>query len=178
MSAKREEGTGVRVSEAQGARQKRELKRGGRGAWQGGRLWKERCHSGKACTARGKGGKKKRVCEKLTGKGGAVDGPAGGAVAFYDVTSLDHELLEDRLLELRWITRGCRGEREREKRDEKTHIGNDSVDGRVSVSVAVHTRRELTEVAGGEGTDGIVEAEDDAPGRRAVDIDVKLRKGY
>ena len=115
------------------------------------------------------------MCEKLTGKGGAVDGPAGGAVAFYDVTSLDHELLEDRLLELRWITRGCRGEREREKRDEKTHIGNDSVDGRVSVSVAVHTRRELTEVAGGQRADGVKQAKDDASGRSTVNVDVKLR---
>ena len=42
------------------------------------------------------------------------------------------------------------------------------------VAIAVLAGRELAEVAGGDGADGVEEVEDDAARGHAVDLDVKL----
>ena len=45
---------------------------------------------------------------------------------------------------------------------------------RLRVAVAVLARRELAEVAGGDGADGVEEAEDDAACGHAVNLNVEL----
>ncbi len=55
------------------------------------------------------------------------------------------------------------------------HLGDDAVDVGLGVSVAVLACRELAEVAGSDGADGVEEAEDDAAGGHAVDLDVELQ---
>ncbi len=46
----------------------------------------------------------------------------------------------------------------------------------LGVAVAVLACRELAEVAGSDGADGVEKAEDDAAGGHAVDVDVELQQ--
>jgi hypothetical protein len=54
-------------------------------------------------------------------------------------------------------------------------LGDNTMETRTCVSVAVLASRELAEVAGGLGHDIVVELEDDAASGLAVDGDIKLK---
>ena len=64
--------------------------------------------------------------------------------------------------------------KKKKQRGVETYVGDDAVDVGHGVAVAVLAGCELAEVAGGDGADGVEEAEDDAAGRDAVDLDVEL----
>ena len=108
----------------------------------------------------------------LTGKGGAVDGPACRAVAVDDVAALDHELCATAALAD--TVDSEREGRTRAKKREKSHVGIDTMEIRVGVAIAVLARRELAEVAGGARADGVVEMEDDAADVDTLDFNVEL----
>lgn len=73
----------------------------------------------------------------------------------------DNPLAQEATVERRW-------------RGNRAHVGDDSVDVRVGVAIAVLACRELTEVAGGDGADRVEEAEYDAACVGPVDLDIKL----
>jgi hypothetical protein len=75
----------------------------------------------------------------------AVDGLAAGAISFRKVATLEHEL------------------------------GNDTVETRALVSVAILTSSELAEVAAGLGHYIVIEFEDDAGGLVVANFDIKLK---
>lgn len=59
--------------------------------------------------------------------------------------------------------------------DERTCLGDDAVNCRTRIAEALVARSELAEVAGGVGTDGVVELEYYSSKRIAVDLHIELR---
>lgn len=84
------------------------------------------------------------ICKLHTSKLLAVDGLATCAVAPGEITALEHE------------------------------VGDDTVEGRALVAVAMLASRELAEVGGSLGDYIVVELEGDAAGLGAVNGDIEL----
>ncbi len=88
-----------------------------------------------------------------------------------EVATLEHELQSAP----KPVARALEAAGPRRREAERTHVGDDSVEGAVCVAESVLAGGQLAEVPRRPRHDVVVELEHDASGRLLVDSDVELR---